>query len=111
MQIEIKSEGDIGIAVISGEIDSKTAPQAQEELMPVIEKYNKLVMDMTEVGFLSSAGLRMLLLVYRQATAKDGKVVLVGLSDEIKDTMTMTGFLKFFVVADSQDNGLKALAI
>ena len=36
MQIEIRSEGDIGIADISGEIDSKTAPQAQGELMPVI---------------------------------------------------------------------------
>jgi len=54
--------------------------------------------------------LRMLLLIYRQATAKEGRVVLVGLSDEIKDTMTMTGFLKFFVIADSLQNGLQALA-
>jgi len=51
----------------------------------------------------------MLLLLYRQATAKDGKVVLVGLSDEIKDTMSMTGFLKFFVVTDSLDEGVRAL--
>jgi len=109
MQIEIKSDGDVGIAIISGEIDSKTAPKAQEELIPVIDKFTKVVMDMTKVTFLSSAGLRVLLLIYRQATAKDGKVVLVGLSDEIKDTMTMTGFLKFFVVADSLQDGLKAL--
>ncbi len=110
MQITIKPEGDIGIATITGEIDSRTAPQAQGELMPVIEKFNKIIMDMTEVTFLSSAGLRILLLIYRQATAKDGRVVLVGLSEEIKDTMTMTGFLKFFVVAESLENGLKALA-
>ncbi len=110
MLIDIKSEGDIGVAVISGEIDSKTAPKAQETLMPVIEKFNKFVMDMTQVTFLSSAGLRMLLLIYRQATAKDGRVVLVGLSDEINDTMTMTGFLKFFVVADYLQNGIEALA-
>ena len=110
MQIEIKSEDDIGVAVITGEIDSKTAPQAQGELLPVIEKFSKFVMDMTKVTFLSSAGLRMLLLIYRQATAKEGRVVLVGLSDEIKDTMTMTGFLKFFVIADSLQNGLQALA-
>lgn len=109
MQIDIKSEGDIGIAVITGEIDSKTAPQAQEELMPAIDKFSKFVMDMSQVTFLSSAGLRMLLLIYRQATSKDGKVVLVGLSDEIMDTMTMTGFLKFFVVADSLQNGLSVL--
>lgn len=110
MNIEVRTEGNIAVAVISGEIDSKTAPQAQAELMPVTEKYNKLVLDMSNVTFLSSAGLRTLLLLYRQTTAKNGKVVLVGLSEEIKDTMSMTGFLKFFVVSNSLEEGLKVLA-
>lgn len=110
MNIEVKTEGDIAIAVISGEIDSKTAPQAQEKLLPITIKYNKLVLDMSKVTFLSSAGLRTLLLLYRQTTAKSGKIVLIGLSEEIKDTMSMTGFLKFFVIANSLEEGLKALA-
>ncbi len=110
MNIEVKAEGNIAIAIISGEIDSKTAPQAQEELLPVTGQYNKLVMDMSKVTFLSSAGLRTLLLLYRQTTAKNGKIVLVGLSEEIKDTMSMTGFLKFFVISDSLEEGLKSLA-
>ncbi len=110
MNIEVKAEGNIAIAIISGEIDSKTAPQAQGELLPVTGQYNKLVMDMSKVTFLSSAGLRTLLLLYRQTTAKNGKIVLVGLSEEIKDTMSMTGFLKFFVISDSLEEGLKSLA-
>ncbi len=110
MNIEVKAEGNIAIAIISGEIDSKTAPQAQEELLPVTGQYNKLIMDMSNVTFLSSAGLRTLLLLYRQTTAKNGKIVLVGLTDEIRDTMSMTGFLKFFVVSDSLEEGLKSLA-
>ena len=109
MEIKIQERDAVSVAVISGEIDGKTAPQAQAELIPVITSSGKIILDLSAVSFLSSAGLRMLLLLYRQATAKDGKVVLVGLSEEIKDTMSMTGFLKFFVVTDSLDEGVRAL--
>jgi anti-sigma B factor antagonist len=110
MNIEVKTEDDLAIAVVTGDIDGKTAPEAQAQLLPVIGGYSRLVLEMEGVGFLSSAGLRMLLLLYRQATTRNGKVALVGLSDQIKDTMSMTGFLKFFVVADSREEALKALS-
>jgi len=109
MNIEIKSEGATSVAVIAGDIDGKNAAQAQSELLPIIETSGKLLMDMSNVTFLSSAGLRMLLLLYRQATSKNGKVALIGLSEEIKDTMSMTGFLNFFIIADSMEEGIKAL--
>ena len=108
MQIEVATQANATVAHVSGEIDGKTAPEAQAQLLPVIESCSRLVMEMSGVTYMSSAGLRMLLLVYRQATAKDAKVVLVGLSDEIKDTMSMTGFLDFFALADSVEAGLEA---
>jgi len=109
MKIETKTENDIVIAAITGEVDGKTAPQAQAELMPITQKFRKIVLDMSGVTFLSSAGLRMMLLLFRQATAQNGKITLVGLSEEIKDTMEMTGFLKFFLVADSLEAGIASL--
>ena len=108
MQIEVTPKGQAAIIVIVGEIDGKTAPQAQAELQPVVQQYHPVVLDMSSVTYLSSAGLRMLLLVYRQAAAKEGKVVLVGLSEEIMDTMSMTGFLNFFQLADSVEAALEA---
>ena len=101
MEIEVRDEGGIPVAVVSGEIDSKTAPQAQDALLGAITDGGKLLIEMSKDTFLSSAGLRMLLLVYRQAVAQSGKVALVGVSEEVKDTMSMTGFLKFFHVTDS----------
>jgi anti-sigma B factor antagonist len=109
MQIEISTENELAVAVISGEIDGKTAPQAQSELLPAMGSCGKIVLEMSGVTFLSSAGLRTLLLLYRQAVAKDGRIALVGLSDEIKDVMSMTGFLKFFVVENTLDDGKRAL--
>jgi len=110
MEIKIHQDGDVAVAVVSGEIDSKTAGAAQAELLPLIEKSAKAVLDLKQVTFMSSAGLRMLLLLYRQATAHEGKVALVGLSDEIKDTMSMTGFLNFFRVAETLEAAKLALA-
>lgn len=109
MLIEHTIESTAVLAVITGEIDGKTAPQAQAELLPLLGHANKLLLDMRGVTFLSSAGLRMLLLLYRQATAHDGKVALVGLSPEIMDTMAMTGFLDFFIIADTTEAGRAAL--
>ena len=58
---------------------------------------------------MSSAGLRMLLLIYRQAQQKSGQIALVGLSEEIKDIMSVTGFLSYFTVCETLEDGLKVL--
>ena len=65
---------------------------------------------MTGVAYMSSAGLRMLLSLYRNISGNQGRIVLVGLSVELQDTMSMTGFLGYFTLADSVEAGLQALS-
>lgn len=110
MNIETKIDGDDVIAAIRGEIDGKSAPQVQTELLAALQNGNRLLIDMQEVSFLSSAGLRMLLLLYRQVATRKGKVVLVGVSEEIRDTMAMTGFINFFTLAANREAGIAALS-
>lgn len=110
MNIETRIDGENIIATVSGEIDGKSAPEVQTELLSALQSGNRLLVDMKGVSYLSSAGLRMLLLLYRQIAAKKGKVVLVGVSEEIRDTMAMTGFINFFTLADTKSAGLSALA-
>ena len=64
---------------------------------------------MTKVNYMSSAGLRTLLLIYRQSTSQSVKIALVGVSEEVKDVMTMTGFVKFFALCDTLEAGLAAV--
>jgi anti-sigma B factor antagonist len=109
MNIETRLQDGITVILLYGEIDGKTAPEAQEKLLPVVASHKTVVMDMGNVTFMSSAGLRMMLLLYRHATAGNGKVALVGLSEQIKDTMTATGFLDFFVVSGSVQEAISSL--
>ncbi len=103
----IQSQSEIGITSqpivvkVAGEIDALSAAMVQQKILPLAMPGCKIVLDMSKVAYMSSAGLRMLLSVYRQISTNKGRVVLVGLSDELKETMSMTGFLGYFTVEDT----------
>lgn len=48
----------------------------------------------------------MLLLLHREITSRQGCTAMVGLSEEVRDTMEMTGFLDFFLLFDSVEEAL-----
>jgi anti-sigma B factor antagonist len=110
MEINVKSVGQVTVVEIAGDIDSNTAPHAQERILPLVQQGSKILLDMSGVEYMSSAGLRMLLSMYRQISRGNGSIVLVGLGEEIKDTMSVTGFLNFFTTRDTVEEGLQALA-
>lgn len=109
MDIQIRTVDDITVVDLAGEVDGKTAPLAQAQIVPLTRGGGKLLLDMTRVTYMSSAGLRMLLLLYRQMATNNGRVALVGLSEEITDTMAATGFLSYFATSDTLESGLAAL--
>lgn len=84
------------VLALSGDIDGSNAPLAQAKITEHIVPDTSLVLDMTNVAYMSSAGLRMLLSAHRTASAKHASIALVGLSENLQDTMAATGFLDFF---------------
>lgn len=101
---------DVNVVKLTGDLDGSNAPNVQAQIMPLAIANVKMILDMSEVSYMSSAGLRMLLVMYRTINSKSGKVVLVGLSEDIRDTMSMTGFLDFFTYLETLDDGLKNLS-
>lgn len=100
---------DVSVIKLIGEVDATNAVIVQQKVMPLSVPGCRLILDLTKVAYMSSAGLRMLLSLYRQTSARQGKIVLVGLSVELKDTMSMTGFLGYFSVEDTLKAGLQVL--
>jgi len=109
MLVTIKSINGAVLIELEGSLDGKTAPEVQGQVLPNAEGHEKVILDLTKVNYVSSAGLRMLLLLYRQLKAKGGRIALVGMSEEIKDVMTNTGLINFFLTADSLAGGIAAL--
>ena len=96
MEILVRKSQDVTIVELTGDMDGNSAPEAQTQMLQLAEADTKIVLDMTKVPYMSSAGLRMLLVVYRTVKSRGGTIVLVGLSEELRDTMALTGFLDFF---------------
>ncbi len=110
MEIKATIYESVTVVDLSGELDGVTAPQAQLQILPLAATAQKILLDMTRVTYISSAGLRMLLLVYRQVSGSRGKIALVGLTEMVRDTMDTTGFLAHFATYDQLEQGLIALS-
>ena len=68
-----------------------------------------MCLDMSRVTYMASAGLRLLLVVHRTIGGQGGQVLLVGLSEDIRNTMEVTGFLDFFAHCDSLEAAIAEL--
>ncbi|WP_436617906.1 STAS domain-containing protein [Sorangium sp. So ce136] len=99
----------VTIAVLEGDVDGNTARDLERELGAILADSRQVLLDMSRVGYVSSAGLRLLLLIYRMARSRGGKVSLLGLSAEIRDVMDSTGFLQFFLLTETEEEGLAML--
>ncbi|MEM8778179.1 MAG: anti-sigma factor antagonist [Cyanobacteria bacterium P01_G01_bin.49] len=111
MDINIKNYQDTIIVDIAGDIDGQTSSIVQEKLLPLLIPQSKIILNLSEVIYMSSAGLRVLLNLYKQAVAQESRLILVGLSEEVKDIMEITGFLKFFIISNTVDIALKELNV
>ena len=109
--IALNELSQVTLVTVIGDVDTNTAPLVQEQTIPLAQAGNQIILEMSKVTYMSSAGLRMLLTLYRQISAQGGQIILVGLSEEIRDTMSITGFLDFFKTADTLDQALEALNV
>ncbi len=109
MGLNITTLKEVTLVELSGDIDGKTAPFTQEQILPLAKEDCRLILDMSRVDYMSSAGLRILLAVRRQIPPS-GRIILVGLSEPIRDTMTITGFMDFFTTCETLDEGITAIS-
>lgn len=87
------------IVTLEGELDTAHALEFEETMKPLHDVTGKeIIIECTELEYIASSGLRILLGLLKNAKAKGNKVVLKNLNDEIKDVFKMTGFIDLFVI-------------
>ena len=92
--------GGTALIRLEGELDALTAPDFQLEVDRAAEgEVDRLVLDMTSLTYLSSAGLRALVFA-RQKMADDVKIVLVSVSEEVEQTIRLVGFHRSVIFSD-----------
>ncbi|QNI49618.1 anti-anti-sigma factor family protein [Synechococcus sp. A18-25c] len=86
---------------VSGQIDSKTVIKLRDFIDSELKPDQPVALELTDVPFMSSAGLRTLLTLQRKTKELNISLALIGLGDGIADTMKVTGFYQFFTIYES----------
>ena len=91
MEIITKTEGNKATMEISGWLDTQTAPQLGDALSELDDSITSLVFDFANLEYISSAGLRQVIVAYKKMAQKDGFKI-INVSDEVYDVFSLTGF-------------------
>lgn len=95
---------------VTGRLDASTVSILERALLRGFAAGNKtIVLDLAEVTYISSSGLRVLLTARREARERGGDIALCALSSNVKDVMDMVGFTVLFTIHDSVDTAISAI--
>ena len=92
--IQHERKGNVTVVNISGRVDSDTAPTMDAELTKLISTAKKLVIDLKDVTFLSSAGVRAIIKALKSAKKSRGQVRLASIPDHIDEILQTLGIME-----------------
>lgn len=91
MKITKKQDGSALVIALEGRLDTTTAPELEAELKTCLDGVTDLTLDMTNLDYISSAGLRVLLTAHK-AMMKRGQMKVTNASDIVREVFDVTGF-------------------
>ena len=97
MTIEKKINGENVTLKIAGRLDTQTAPQLEAELNGVLPSCKDLTLDMADLEYVSSAGLRVILKAQKEMNTK-GAMRLTDVNDNIMEVFDITGFIDILTI-------------
>jgi anti-anti-sigma factor len=107
MDLRQESVGGVTVLEVIGRIDSTTAPALQEQLASVMTAPQASVLiDLSRLDYISSAGFRVLLLCAKRAEALGSRLLLCGLSAKVRQLFDLGGFLDLFAISASRQDAI-----
>jgi len=110
MDITETTIGGVKVAALKGRLDTATAPAAEAKLVSMLEGASKVVADLGEVHYVSSAGLRVLLKAAKQAKAGGGAFAVASPQAPVREVLEISGFDKILAIHATRDEAVKGIA-
>ena len=97
MKINKIAEGSKLIVLLEGRLDTSTAPQLDSEMVGALDGVKELVLDLKDLAYLSSAGLRSILTVQKKMN-RQGSMLVRNVCDTIMEVFEITGFADILTI-------------
>lgn len=110
MDIIQTQKEEIVVLALHGRLDTNTSASLEKELLKLArDAGHKIVIDLSELDFISSSGLRVLLTAGKQSKRVSGRIVLCGLKDHVKQVFDVAGFTMLFTICPTQEDALESV--
>lgn len=110
LEIHQTKKADITVLEPEGRLDTNTSRPFEDKVNEILGTgESKFVIDCRELEYVSSAGLRVLLMLARKLQGKGGALVLCSLSDSVREVLDISGFSRIFTIEASQAQALKKI--
>jgi anti-anti-sigma factor len=110
MDISEDRKADAVVLALSGKLDATTAKTFEDKILGVIGSgAQRVVVDLAQLEYVSSSGLRVFLLAAKRLQATNGKISLCGLQDHIRQVFDLAGFSSILSIYGSRDEAIKGL--
>ncbi|MEW6545121.1 MAG: STAS domain-containing protein [Nitrospirota bacterium] len=109
MEMTGQKKGPVMLLALKGRLDASSAPGLEEKLLALIEGgETKFVFNFLQLDYISSAGLRVLLMAAKRLKAANGRIVLTSLKDQIREVFEIAGFSAIFPMYEVEDDALRS---
>ncbi len=109
MDVERTSVGEVQVFRITGRLDSSSSPAFEAQVLPSVRPgANRIVLDFSNVEYVSSAGLRVVLLAAKQTRATQGGFAIFGMSQPVHQVFKMSGFARIIPLFDDETQAVTA---
>ncbi|MCH9610678.1 MAG: putative anti-sigma factor antagonist BtrV [Chlamydiales bacterium] len=110
MDVVVEEKGEIIIMRVKGRLDAASSPQLEQTINSIIDGgHFKLVLNFSDVEYLSSAGMRLMLAISKKLQNLEGKVVACSLSEDVMEVIKMAGFNQVIEFYPSEQESLAHL--
>jgi anti-anti-sigma factor len=110
MDISEDRKADVVILALSGKLDATTAKTFEDKILTVINSgAHRLVVDLSQLDYVSSSGLRVFLFAAKRLQTTEGKLFLCGLQDHIRQVFDLAGFSSILSIYTSRDEAIKSV--
>jgi|JFJP01.1.fsa_nt_gi anti-anti-sigma factor len=110
MQIKETQQNDLLIMSLTGRLDSTTSPDFEKQILSRLGEHSHLVLDFSDLDYISSAGLRVLLLAAKKIKQASGSLILCALKEHLREVFEISGFLTILDVRPSLADALTGAA-
>lgn len=110
MDIKETKQDDVTIIALCGRLDSSTSSQFEQYILPRIVEKARLIVDFSALDYISSAGLRVLLLAAKKVKQAGGRLALCALKEHIREVFEISGFLSILDIRPTQADALSGIA-